>query len=77
MVCGFFTLVTEMLVNILNICIDEELEGEEDEEQSEAIKRKKLYAAKYRPLAKWPGCLQFLGQEELVLKECTWQLKDK
>ena len=59
-----------MLVNILNICTDEELEGEEDEEQSEAIKRSK-YAAKYGPLAKWPGCLQFLGEEELVLEECT------
>ncbi|XP_044180901.1 serine/threonine-protein phosphatase 2B catalytic subunit gamma isoform-like [Acropora millepora] len=34
--------VTEMLVNILNICTDEELEGEEDEEQSEAIKRKEV-----------------------------------
>ena len=32
---------------------------------------KKLYAAKYGPLEKWPGCLQFLGEEELVLEEYT------
>ena len=37
------------------------------------LNEKKLYAAKYGPLAKWPGCLQFLGEEELVLEEYTWQ----
>ena len=26
---------------------------------------------KYGPLTKWPGCLQFLGEEELVLEEYT------
>ena len=61
-----------MLVNILNICTDEELEGEEDEEQSEGIKRKEVIRSKSNgPLAKWPGCLQFLGEEELVLEEYT------
>ena len=35
------------------------------------LNEKKLYAVKYGPLAKWPGCLQFLGEEELVLEEYT------
>ena len=39
-------------MNILNICTDEELEGEEDEEQSEAIKRKEVIRSKIRAIGK-------------------------
>ena len=39
-------------MNILNICTDEELEGEEDEEQSEAIKRKEVIRSKIWAIGK-------------------------
>ena len=44
--------VTEMLVNILNICTDEELGLDEEEEQTEVQKRREIIKSKVRAIGK-------------------------